>query len=175
MPQSFPACWKPGAVVGPLSPRRWALRRPPTGTSSLEVKEGANADDRHSPPSNGASSLQHGTNLQFIVQIRFNHGVHMSCNWQMPDSHDSSARVAQRARSARHPRQQPWGGVPPGGSMGVGTLTRRSVLALPPLWSSRSGPYSGQRVPWAGVRLARRRSAPLGPASGAVGRPSRRR
>ena len=90
--------------------------------------------------------------------------------------HTIRPRASRSAPDRRGtPRQQPWGGVPPGGSMGVGALTRRSVLALPPLWSSRSGPYSGQRVPWVGVRLARRRSAPLGPASGAVGRPSRRR
>jgi len=107
--------WKSPAAQPPLNP---GMRRPrrrkrreggvasPSSRGAGEahgVKEGANVDDRHSPPSNGTSSLHHGTNLQLLLQLRFIHRVHMSSNWQMPDSHDSFMRAVHCASSVRHP------------------------------------------------------------------------
>jgi len=68
--------WQSQAAQPPLNPgtRRPRRRKRREGGvaspssrgdgESHGVKEGANVDDRHSPPSNGASSLHHGTNLQ---------------------------------------------------------------------------------------------------------------
>jgi len=105
------------------------------------VKEGANAEDRHSTTSNGAPPIRHGTGLHSNLHMCPPDGVHMSCNSAVPRFRRffrarSAARRHRRHRSVARqigatPRDGTSGRVPHGASIRLarpwmGALFRRS-------------------------------------------------